>query len=161
MNTSRQDAWTKDEDALLAETVLNYIREGKTQLEAFREVAKRLSRTPAACGFRWNASVRKVYENAVEQAKKDRKKVTITEKPLYTDHSTEQITLEAAISLLEKVKGNVLKVDQAFSVDQEKYQSLVTENKQLKEQLQAYQVIINEINGLISKIDEQKEKTLL
>src|SRR5690625_310927 len=61
MNTTRQDAWTKDEDTLLAEVVLRYIREGRTQLEAFKEVAKRLSRTSAACGFRWNATIRKQY----------------------------------------------------------------------------------------------------
>src|SRR5699024_8872314 len=73
MNATRQDAWTDDEDIILAETVLRHIREGKTQLEAFKEVAKRLSRTSAACGFRWNATIRKQYQDAINTAKKERK----------------------------------------------------------------------------------------
>jgi len=69
----RQDAWNQDEDLLLAETVLRHIREGGTQLASFEEVAERLSRTSAACGFRWNSSVRKKYESAIQLAKKARK----------------------------------------------------------------------------------------
>ncbi|MGB3889984.1 MAG: RsfA family transcriptional regulator, partial [Priestia megaterium] len=52
MTSSRQDAWTHDEDLLLAEIVLRHIREGGTQLAAFEEVGKKLTRTSAACGFR-------------------------------------------------------------------------------------------------------------
>ena len=69
----RHDAWTPEDDLLLAETVLRYIREGGTQLAAFEEVANKLNRTPAACGFRWNAEVRKQYTEAIELAKKQRK----------------------------------------------------------------------------------------
>ncbi|PYZ93253.1 RsfA family transcriptional regulator [Salipaludibacillus keqinensis] len=69
----RQDAWNQDEDLLLAETVLRHIREGGTQLAAFEEVAERLSRTSAACGFRWNSSIRKKYQAAIQLAKKARK----------------------------------------------------------------------------------------
>ena len=65
MSTIRQDAWSDDEDLLLAETVMRHIREGSTQLVAFEEVGKALSRTSAACGFRWNSLVRKRYENAI------------------------------------------------------------------------------------------------
>ena len=37
MSTTRQDAWTQDEDLLLAEVVLRYIREGGTQLQALKK----------------------------------------------------------------------------------------------------------------------------
>ncbi|MFC0296191.1 RsfA family transcriptional regulator [Geobacillus jurassicus] len=70
---TRQDAWSHEEDVLLAETVLQYIREGKTQLAAFEDVGRQLHRTAAACGFRWNAEVRKRHLDAIEQAKKQRK----------------------------------------------------------------------------------------
>ena len=40
MSPTRQDAWSQDEDLLLAEVVLRYIREGGTQLQAFEEVGK-------------------------------------------------------------------------------------------------------------------------
>ncbi|UOQ93832.1 RsfA family transcriptional regulator [Halobacillus shinanisalinarum] len=69
----RQDAWSHEDDLLLAETVLRHIREGSTQLRAFEEVGDLLNRTSAACGFRWNAEVRQKYEQAVELAKKQRK----------------------------------------------------------------------------------------
>ncbi|MBP2240018.1 vacuolar-type H+-ATPase subunit I/STV1 [Cytobacillus eiseniae] len=73
MSSTRQDAWTHDEDLLLAEYVLRYIREGGTQLQAFDEVGKQLTRTAAACGFRWNSYVRKQYKSGIELAKRQRK----------------------------------------------------------------------------------------
>ncbi|MEH6936398.1 RsfA family transcriptional regulator [Bacillus sp. JJ664] len=69
----RQDAWTEENDLLLAETVLRHVREGSTQLNAFEEVGDILERTSAACGFRWNAVVRYNYEKALQLAKKFRK----------------------------------------------------------------------------------------
>ncbi len=75
MPITRQDAWSQDEDLLLAETVLRHIREGGTQLKAFDEVGKKLSRTGAACGFRWNSFVRKQYESGIELAKQQRKEL--------------------------------------------------------------------------------------
>ncbi|SFC20708.1 prespore-specific regulator [Bacillus sp. OV322] len=69
----RQDAWTDEDDLLLAETVLRHVREGSTQLNAFEEVGDKLNRTSAACGFRWNAVVRHTYDKALQLAKKQRK----------------------------------------------------------------------------------------
>src|SRR5690625_7538745 len=69
----RQDAWSHEDDLLLAETVLRHVREGSTQLNAFDEVGDKLNRTSAACGFRWNAEVRRKYDNAVDLAKRQRK----------------------------------------------------------------------------------------
>ncbi|MDL4841442.1 RsfA family transcriptional regulator [Aquibacillus rhizosphaerae] len=69
----RQDAWSHEDDLLLAETVLRHIREGSTQLNAFEEVGDKLNRTSAACGFRWNAEVRQRYDQAVAIAKRQRK----------------------------------------------------------------------------------------
>ncbi|MFC5589217.1 RsfA family transcriptional regulator [Sporosarcina soli] len=69
----RQDAWIEENDTLLAETVLRHVREGSTQLSAFEEVGDLLNRTAAACGFRWNAVVRRDYEKELAEAKKERK----------------------------------------------------------------------------------------
>lgn len=65
--------WTKEDDLLLAETVLRHIRENSNQISAFEEVGDKLNRTSAACGFRWNAVVRHNYTNTIELAKKQRK----------------------------------------------------------------------------------------
>ncbi|MDQ0416366.1 prespore-specific regulator [Croceifilum oryzae] len=74
MAVKRQDAWTTEDDLILAEITLRHIREGGTQLSAFEEVAERLGRTPAACGFRWNSAVRKQYDAAIQIAKSQRQK---------------------------------------------------------------------------------------
>ncbi|MBN6185955.1 RsfA family transcriptional regulator [Aneurinibacillus sp. BA2021] len=72
MTATRQDAWSADDDLLLAEVTLRHIREGSTQLCAFEEVGEKLNRTAAACGFRWNSAVRKRYEDAIQIAKAHR-----------------------------------------------------------------------------------------
>lgn len=74
MTAARQDAWTPDDDLILAEVTLRHIREGGTQLSAFEEVGERIGRTAAACGFRWNSAVRKKYEAAIGIAKAQRQK---------------------------------------------------------------------------------------
>lgn len=58
---TRKDSWTVEDDKVLADTVLTFIREGKTQLQAFEETATILDRTKQACGFRWNKTLRKQY----------------------------------------------------------------------------------------------------
>lgn len=73
MKTRRQDAWNAEDDEKLAELVLRHIRGGSTQLNAFGECGELLGRTAAACGYRWNACVRKRFAGAVEQAKAERK----------------------------------------------------------------------------------------
>ncbi|MBJ6363143.1 RsfA family transcriptional regulator [Paenibacillus sp. GCM10012307] len=74
MTAVRQDAWSPDDDLILAEVTLRHIREGSTQLAAFEEVGERIGRTSAACGFRWNSCVRKRYEDAIQLAKQQRQK---------------------------------------------------------------------------------------
>ena len=74
MTAVRQDAWSPDDDLILAEVTLRHIREGSTQLSAFEEVGERIGRTSAACGFRWNSCVRKRYEDAIQIAKQQRQK---------------------------------------------------------------------------------------
>lgn len=71
--TTRSDAWTPEDDQRLAEIVLRHIREGSTQLNAFVEAANLLSRTPAACGYRWNGVVRRNFADEIKQAKMEKK----------------------------------------------------------------------------------------
>ncbi|MBN8203919.1 RsfA family transcriptional regulator [Cytobacillus firmus] len=87
MLKTRQDSWTKEEDTLLAEIVLKHIREGGTQLQAFEEVGKQLERTSAACGFRWNANVRKLYRTEIDHAKKLRKMDSSSDVSHQNNHS--------------------------------------------------------------------------
>ncbi|OMD66770.1 hypothetical protein BSK50_30600, partial [Paenibacillus odorifer] len=70
MSVVRRDSWTITEDEILATTTLTYIKNGKTQLQAFEDVGLKLNRTQAACGFRWNGAVRKQYDKELTEAKR-------------------------------------------------------------------------------------------
>ncbi|ASV66054.1 RsfA family transcriptional regulator [Cytobacillus sp. FSL W7-1323] len=99
MSSTRQDAWSQDEDVLLAEVVLRQIRGGGTQLQAFEEVGKKLSRTGAACGFRWNSYVRKQYKKAIDVAKKQRKELKNRKKdPELTSLVVEEVAKDKHVS---------------------------------------------------------------
>jgi RsfA family transcription factor len=152
MNETRQDAWTNDEDIILAETVLRYIKEGKTQLEAFKEVSSRLSRTPAACGFRWNATIRKQYQEAIEHAKEKRK--TGSKRDVSTADIGEADTIETAILLLEKMKAN-FQLEDNFT--KERHEEIVTqlenENRQLREYLKRYEETFIQFGKIISEVN--------
>ncbi|CAH0218444.1 Prespore-specific transcriptional regulator RsfA [Peribacillus sp. Bi96] len=151
MSIARQDAWTQDEDLLLAEVVLRHIREGSTQLKAFEEVGKQLSRTSAACGFRWNSFVRKQYKSGIELAKKQRKEQVVNDAEMEREsvavvenntiepkapqeEEKESITLQEVILYLTKM-------DEFFQVDNkekerisEQYLFLEQQNVRLQEE---------------------------
>ncbi|ACJ34203.1 RsfA family transcriptional regulator [Anoxybacillus flavithermus] len=129
---TRQDAWTEEEDGLLAETVLAFVREGSTQLRAFEEVGKKLSRTAAACGFRWNAYVRKQYEEALELAKQQRKK---KKEPQPAERN---MTLEDVISFLQTLQQRG-EGQQEIEQLRQQVRTLQKEKEELEKKLQAVQ----------------------
>ncbi|HHU19145.1 MAG TPA: RsfA family transcriptional regulator [Bacilli bacterium] len=160
----RQDAWSHEDDLLLAETVLRHIRQGSTQLNALEEVGDKLNRTSAACGFRWNAEVRQNYEQAVEIAKRQRKqnkrkqlltqKSKLTKTPLYQpemlledEQNTSQeimnpvgasLDLDQVINFLVEFKHqSIQSTHQSEKYEQLEmdHQDLLKENEQLKKQV--------------------------
>lgn len=141
MKETRQDAWTEEEDLLLAETVLQYIKNGKTQLEAFKSVADKLTRTSAACGFRWNATIRKQYVAGIQEAKEERKHASNQAlRLLKVEDSNNSDIIESAIQLLEqmKVDSNLIDDKNNIEKDLEKLNVLKEENKQLKNEVERY-----------------------
>ncbi|SDI93411.1 RsfA family transcriptional regulator [Salimicrobium halophilum] len=159
MTKVRQDAWSHEDDLLLAETVLRHIREGSTQLNAFEEVGDLLNRTSAACGFRWNAEVRPFYDKAVENAKKQRKEKKRKEakaSSLVPVTPTENRTQEKeALSLQEIIEAleNWNKDQKTFS--EEEGRKLHEENKKLKKDLEALR---EEYRSFVKALDQAKER---
>ena len=137
----RQDAWSEENDLLLAETVLRHVREGSTQLNAFEEVGDKLNRTSAACGFRWNAVVRHDYEKALQLAKKQRKQRQRalgqpTKKLLYTPPET---SIEDTIPfVLEQDSQPSFANDEMVEFGQELANSSRTEKKEEAPQANEY-----------------------
>ena len=177
MPGSRQDAWTQDEDLILAEIVLRHIREGSTQLIAFEEVGKKLVRTPAACGFRWNSFVRKQYQSGIELAKKqrkERKKLNYTRDELTEELSsdlkndsvvTAEMTLSKVIVYLEQLNDAGLNA----STENEQVQHLLRqaeeENLVLREELSELQAKLSSIEddyrALIEVMDKARRMVIL
>lgn len=180
MTTVRQDAWTDDEDILLAEVVLRHIREGSTQLSAFEEVGKKLSRTPAACGFRWNSYVRKQYKSAIELAKQQRKnkqkspelviqqvpEAVKTEKDDARKRNDEDppFSLEETKQILRKITDSIVHWQESVGVsDQlnERMLHLEEENLQLQQELEKmkkeYEMMEEEYRALVSVLEKARK----
>lgn len=159
MKEIRQSAWTKEEDQILANTVLQYIQEGKTQLDAFAKVAAKLSRTKAACGFRWNATLRKQYVQEIEQAKSFRKKQQ--ENELTDEHTLPHLLgniheqIHTAISLLETLKVTA-RPTETSGCEKHIIERLQAENDRLKRQLLRYEAAWKEMEKLGQWVYEQK-----
>ncbi|MBM7645867.1 prespore-specific regulator [Scopulibacillus daqui] len=168
MTKVRQDAWSHEDDLLLAETVLRHIREGSTQLDAFEEVGDKLNRTGAACGFRWNAIVRKKYEQAIEIAKKQRKqrkraeqqRVRNWQKPQMgttmvhpsadfdsslpaSPSQTKPLTLDDVISFLENLQNH-----------DRTNQKVIKENERLRQENEELRSKVNELEKQLDKLEK-------
>lgn len=182
----RQDAWSHEDDLLLAETVLRHVREGSTQLKAFEEVGDQLNRTSAACGFRWNAEVRNKYVDAMELAKRQRKErkrliakqnktkkhknqATISKTYTNANNSSQQtLTLETVIQFLQDMNQNYTQTSEA----QAHIEQIEKENEKLNEQIRTLETKLktteNELNTMkedyqtfIQIMDRARKMTVL
>ncbi|ENQ3106796.1 prespore-specific regulator [Bacillus sp. 491mf] len=177
----RQDAWTEEDDLLLAETVLRHVREGSTQLNAFEEVGDKLNRTSAACGFRWNAVVRYSYDQALQLAKKHRKdKMRANggeqskKRLLYTPPSSPTaITADENISIETQQPVQTIQTTQAMPTNSSiamhdvihflqslgtsnvKVSALERENERLKQDIVEYMRKNAELEKKVEKLEQQ------
>ncbi|MBZ4223913.1 RsfA family transcriptional regulator [Bacillus wiedmannii] len=149
MVISRQDSWTNDNDLLLATIVLQYIHNGGTQLAAFKEVAKQLARTPAACGFRWNSYLRKQYEEEIQQAKQNRKAENNIS-PSHPQKATNSlsITLDDIMTFLKNYK----EINELTTL-QNQIAYLEAENSSLSQRVTMYE---EEYHMLLNHIDKTR-----
>lgn len=150
MSTTRQDAWTQDEDILLAEVVLRYIREGGTQLQAFEEVGKKLSRTAAACGFRWNSTIRKQYKTGIELAKKQRKEI---KKNLEMEDSLEMVESQISVSTIEQGEGDSSSVQNELA-----FEDILVYLKKMYERAQGVQEHEDSLETYKEKVRDLEKK---
>lgn len=179
MVANRQDAWTKEEDNYLAEVVLKSINEGSTQLTAFKIVAGTLSRTAAACGYRWNSFVRKFFKEEIENAKVNSKKQTtnknetnevVTEPQVGIQSSevvlSEQVehdlSFEAVFQFLNNVKQKVeflpvreiQTLEKKLLISKQENDQLKLERQQLLEKVKELE---NEYENLFEFIDQKRK----
>ncbi len=181
MVANRQDAWTTEDDLLLAEVTLRHIREGGTQLSAFDEVAERMGRTPAACGFRWNSFVRKKYVQAIAIAKAQRQKnkqnrtVYSKKEPVVeaTDIKTdntfeEQISFDSIIRYLKNHKAREQEWMKEFRTlehnlkeREDELRRLRDENQRMKEEYSSAKTVNDDYRALVQIMDRARKIAIL
>jgi prespore-specific regulator len=183
MTAVRQDAWSPDDDLILAEVTLRHIREGGTQLKAFEEVGERIGRTAAACGFRWNSCVRKRYEEAIRLAKAERHKRNKKGSGQDTGGENEgtrsaaagregELSIDRIIRFLRQWKTEqsnlqrqIKQLEKELKEKQEELEALRSENESLKAQVQDaksdYQVINEDYKALIQIMDRARKLAFL
>jgi prespore-specific regulator len=187
MTATRQDAWTPDDDLILAEVTLRHIREGGTQLSAFEEVGEKIGRTAAACGFRWNSAIRKKYEAAIQIAKaqrqkrKQKKTVPPETRSFPTDLVVEEkveagsedaVSFDAVIRFLRQHKGyhselskKIKQLESRIQELQEENQSISRQSEQLRSKFQHVQtdnqVVNDDYKALIQIMDRARKMAFL
>lgn len=156
MRKQRQDGWTKEEDVLLTETVLRHIQTGKTQLEAFKQAAEALSRTPAACGYRWNATIRQQHLDAIDLARNNRKKKS--QQDSLGLHDDDKQVIDSVINMLENIKST--SADSHTTVDSatlRRLHHLQVENQKLQQEVKRYREAWQEMNHVWKWIENSNE----
>ncbi|MEH7382413.1 sporulation-specific transcriptional regulator GerR [Bacillus sp. JJ1533] len=148
MTSTRQDAWTQDEDLFLAEVVLRHIREGGTQLGAFEEVGRKLSRTAAACGFRWNSYVRKQYKSGIELAKKQRKELKKQNNGEQLQQKQESENTEFSSNKQTDLQlRDIIRFLEEYEKTENELQNVMKENKSLNTQISKLQEQVNTLTA--------------
>lgn len=148
MSAIRQDAWSDEDDLILAEVTLRHIREGSTQLSAFEEVGEKIGRTAAACGFRWNSFVRKKYEAAIQIAKAQRQKRTQLKKHAAVSISGSSV---AALEAVDHTPGR----HESFSEESLSIDAVI---RFLRQWRHMYQDMTRHIKSLEKELFEKDEE---
>lgn len=153
MTAVRQDAWSPDDDLVLAEVTLRHIREGSTQLAAFEEVGEKIARTPAACGFRWNSYVRKKYGEAIQIAKQQRQKRNYFKKQSYS--ATPQVS---SVAIFETEERSSFKQDAIHSVSMDEGLSIDAVIRFLRNWKTTYQDLSRQIKFFEKDLKEKEDE---
>ncbi|MBY9076947.1 RsfA family transcriptional regulator [Paenibacillus sp. HN-1] len=191
MTAIRQDAWSEEDDLVLAEVTLRHIREGSTQLAAFEEVGEKIGRTSAACGFRWNSCVRKSYEEAISIAKGQRQKRNYLKKqgvargaqvagfgggegeePFVHEEAQNSLSIDAVIRFLRQWKGTYQEAGRQLKMlerdlreKEEELADLRAENERLSKEVNTaqsdYRVVNDDYKALIQIMDRARRLAFL
>lgn len=146
----RKDGWDTEADLYLAQTVLKHIESGSTQLKAFEEASKPLKRTSGACGFRWNGSLRKQYEEAIERAKKVRLQNKNQDKVVSINES-KALSVEVQQDL--GAAGELIK-EHTFHSDQDIFKAVIEVMDQVSNNMNTLRQIIVELAERLQTANE-------
>lgn len=107
--------------------VLDALREGRTQRDAFKQAAERLNRTPGACALRWNGRLRKTYCQEIENARRDGQKRTVST----AKQPTPAVPVNSSIAIKETLEF-LQRFDRAYQGLRDRAQALVGQRDRLR-----------------------------
>lgn len=139
--------WTEKEDRLLVEIILSFIQEGKTQTEAFKLAGDHLGRTAGACGYRWNAKLRKQYKHELQEAKQGKYDRKISNKLKERMFNMKANSIDEVLHiLLTKLKE--FTEQEKTETKELKLRRLINENERLRRKIDRYEEAWQEMNHL-------------
>ncbi|MED2737866.1 hypothetical protein [Bacillus toyonensis] len=152
--------WTDEQDSLLKEVVLEAMRNGTTQLEAFEIVAEQTNRTPGSVGFRWNNTVRKTASKEIEIIKRGQKRNTNQKHNNKNKHKTHNDDTPTKQPSIEELAAAMLTYQDVINFllskqDNEKdYKALSDKHKLLQDKYDTLEKNFNEIKRVFTNIEE-------
>ncbi|ADU31918.1 hypothetical protein [Evansella cellulosilytica] len=173
MTKERKDSWNEQEQIELANIVLHHLQNGSTQLAAFEEAGKKLNRTAAACGYRWNTTLRNDYKNELKKLKggnnktvnsskkQNKNKVKAApktkEKPVNKNKNIhiDKLTIKEVLLALQQLDSE-LTIEELKQLRTEN-DLLVEENEKLKEEIRSVYLILDRVRRT-AKIDVNLEQ---
>ena len=143
-------------------------------MKAFEEVGKGVTRTAAACGFRWNSFVRKQFKQEIEAAKKTRKEmkkagpeedrsvVPYSDAGKAEADDGKDLSLHEVIAYLAELAGmleeysidSYKELQRAHEMLKKHADVLMEEKKKLEEQ---YKMIESEYYGLLEVLEKARK----
>ncbi|MFB8425182.1 hypothetical protein ACFC4S_24490 [Priestia megaterium] len=159
----KNKSWSNAEDTLLKDCILENVRNGKTQLIAFEEVAEQTGRSAGSVGFRWNSTLRQRYSEELKKAKEEAKNKKTKNVPSSIQDSTKKNKSTNAPTPSLTTIDDPFKEDGGITYDDvisflknkkkadDKYSQLKDEHTALQEEYNSLKEDFDEVRRLVSK----------
>ncbi|WP_341285644.1 hypothetical protein [Priestia megaterium] len=165
----KNKSWSEAEDILLKDCVLENVRNGRTQLEAFEEAAEQTGRSAGSVGFRWNSALRQQYTEELKKAKEEAKNKNTKAKtkttPSSVQASTKKNKATTALTPSLTTIDDPFKEDGGITYDDvisflkskkktdDKYNKLRDEHTALQDEYKSLKESFDEVRRLVSKLN--------
>jgi prespore-specific regulator len=168
----KREFWTQDQDELLLNTVIHYLRNGKKQKDAYQEFAKNTGRTTVATVARFNTHTRSYYSEELKDLNlRSRRTVTLVHPSEFVESDAKGLNWVGVLDFLKNQEGLVEKLKQQNTEICYRLLEISEENTKLKEELEQmkkihwYSTTMN-ISTLVTLLDQAQglgmiDKTIL
>lgn len=174
VNNLQGEIWTKDDDVLLAETILRTVRNGGTIIDGcrnFEEVTEG-KRTEQASKFRWHTRLsdqyKAAYELAKEQGKSNKSKSRINQGERYervmdtilNKDEEEELDIEDVFVVVKKFRDQQKSKEASSGKIKRENKRLKKENEKLKDKLKKMEDNTKEYMEIIERTESNYKQLI-